>query len=179
VHSRATRRPAARRTRAAIGSGAFLILAPGVVAGLIPWSITGWHLDAPLLGWDWLRSLGGLMIAAGAAVLITAFARFVVEGLGTPAPVAPTEELVIGGPYRYVRNPMYLAVESCIAGQALLFGDPAPLGYALAVGAAFAGFVKLYEEPALARQFGPRYAAYRRHVPPWVPRLRAYDPGRK
>jgi protein-S-isoprenylcysteine O-methyltransferase Ste14 len=119
------------------------------------------------------------MIAAGAGVLITAFARFVVEGLGTPAPVAPTEELVIGGPYRHVRNPMYLAVESCIVGQGLLLGQPALLGYALVLGVAFAGFVKGYEEPTLASQFGPRYEAYRRHVPAWVPRLRAYDPGRE
>ncbi len=68
--------------------------------------------------------IGGLtLLAAGVLVLVHAFARFVVEGLGTPAPVAPTEHLVMGGLYRYVRNPMYLAVGAIILGQALALGQ--------------------------------------------------------
>jgi protein-S-isoprenylcysteine O-methyltransferase Ste14 len=91
------------RARAAVGTLAFLVVAPGVVAGLMPWLLTGWstrHWGLPV------RLLGGALIAAALAVLLSAFVRFVVEGLGTPAPVAPTERLVVGRAYRYVRNPM-------------------------------------------------------------------------
>ena len=91
--------------------------------------------------------------------------RFVAEGAGTPAPVAPTQRLVVGGLYRYVRNPMYLAVISTIVGQALALAEPMLLGYAVAVGAAMVGFVHGYEEPTLSRQFGEQYQAYRRAVP--------------
>ena len=82
--------------------------------------------------WPALRVLGAVLIAAGLVVLVQAFVRFVVEGVGTPAPVAPTEHLVVGGLYRYVRNPMYVAVTAIIAGQALVLGRPALLLYAAA-----------------------------------------------
>jgi hypothetical protein len=95
---------------AAVGSTLFLALAPGTVAGLIPWWLTGWRAHGRLPGWLPVRALGVVFIVAGAAVVIDAFGRFVVQGVGTPAPVAPTERLVVGGPYRHVRNPMYLAV---------------------------------------------------------------------
>src|SRR3954470_15667253 len=97
--------------RAAAGTALFLVVAPGVVAGLVPWLLTGWDASDP---WPPLQVMGGLLIAAGVGVLLHAFARFVTEGLGTPAPVAPTEQLVVGGLYRYVRNPMYLAVGATI-----------------------------------------------------------------
>ena len=106
------------------------------------------------------------------AVLVQAFARFVVEGLGTPAPSAPTEQLVVGGPYRYVRNVMYIAVTGAIAGQALLLCRADLLLYAAVVWALMAAFVRLYEEPTLARRYGAQYEAYRRAVPAWWPRLR-------
>jgi protein-S-isoprenylcysteine O-methyltransferase Ste14 len=99
---------------------AFLVVAPGVVAGLAPWLIAGWRVDDD---WGFLRIVGGILIAGGLVVLLDAFRRFVVGGRGTPAPVAPTERLVVGGLYRHVRNPMYLAVRSGIAGQALLLGQ--------------------------------------------------------
>ncbi|KAA0927081.1 MULTISPECIES: methyltransferase family protein [Streptomyces] len=157
-----------RRTKAALGSAVFLVLTPGTVAGLVPWWLTGWRQgDAYALP---LRWAGGALLAAGGAVLLHAFGRFVVEGLGTPAPVAPTEHLVVGGLYRYVRNPMYLAVLAALAGQALLLGRPVLLGYGAAVGVAVAAFVHWYEEPALARRHGARYEEYREAVPAWVPR---------
>jgi protein-S-isoprenylcysteine O-methyltransferase Ste14 len=68
---------------------------------------------------------------------------------------------VIGGLYRYVRNPMYLAVVAAITGQALALGQPVLLAYATAVWVTTAAFVRWYEEPALARQFGAQYEAYR------------------
>jgi protein-S-isoprenylcysteine O-methyltransferase Ste14 len=158
-----------RRTRAALGSAGFLLLAPGVVAGLVPWMLTGWRgADPPL----WLWAAGWVLIALGTGVVLEAFARFAVEGVGTPAPVAPTEQLVVGGLYRYVRNPMYLAVGAVILGQAAVLGRWVLVGYALVFGATVWSFVHWYEEPTLSRQFGPAYDEYRRSVPGWWPRIR-------
>jgi protein-S-isoprenylcysteine O-methyltransferase Ste14 len=164
------------RARAAAGSVIFLALAPGVVAGLIPWVLTGWTVHE---WWPPVRVLGGLMMIAGLAVLLEAFARFVMEGIGTPAPVAPTERLVIGGAYRFVRNPMYLALAALIVGQALLMGQPGLLLYATAFGVTVAAFVHGYEERVLSRRYGAQYDAYRRAVPAWRPRLTPWrpDPG--
>ena len=164
------------KLRAALGSVVFFALAPGVVAGLVPWWLTSWKAAARPAWWLPLRATGAVLLLAGVGVLVHAFARFVVEGLGTPAPVAPTRELVVGGLYRYVRNPMYLAVLAAIVGQALLLGRPVLLAYAAAVAAAFVAFVHWYEEPTLARQFGERYQAYRRAVPGWWPRRRPWRP---
>jgi protein-S-isoprenylcysteine O-methyltransferase Ste14 len=159
-----------RRTRAAAGSLVFLLLVPGIVAGAIPWWLSGWRVREPLPYWLPLRVAGLVLLAAGVVALVHAFARFVVEGVGTPAPVAPTERLVVGGLYRYVRNPMYLAVGATIVGQALLLGQPVLLLYALAFAVAVAAFVHWYEEPTLLRQFGEQYERYRREVPGWWPR---------
>ena len=162
------------RARAAVGSVLFLFVAPGVFAGLVPWLMTDWSTDA---WWPPARVLGGVMIGAGLAVLLWAFIRFVVEGIGTPAPVAPPERLVVGGAYRYVRNPMYLAVAALVLGQALLLGQPELLLYALAFCIAVAAFVHAYEEPQLSRRFGAQYEAYRRAVPRWRPRRTPWEQG--
>ena len=150
-----------------MGTAAFLFLAPGVVAGVIPWLLTGWEVDRAL--WMPLRLAGGVILAIAVGVLLNAFARFVVEGIGTPAPVAPTERLVVGGLYRYVRNPMYLAVVGAIVGQALLLGLVELLIYAAVIQLIFVAFVHWYEEPTLHRQFGEEYDVYRRAVPAWLP----------
>jgi protein-S-isoprenylcysteine O-methyltransferase Ste14 len=155
-----------------VGTVVFLLLAPGVVAGVIPWLLTRWEVDKAL--WIPLRLAGGVILASSVGVLLQAFARFVVEGIGTPAPVAPTERLVIGGLYRYVRNPMYLAVVGAIVGQALLLGQLTLLVYAGALWVVFFAFVRWYEEPTLHRQFGEEYDAYQRAVPAWLPRRTAY-----
>jgi protein-S-isoprenylcysteine O-methyltransferase Ste14 len=164
---------------AAAGTVIFFVLAPGVVAGLIPGWLTGWQVRHPQPPWAWapLRVVGVALLVAGVVVLVGAFVRFVTEGVGTPAPVAPTQQLVVGGLYRYVRNPMYLAVVATIVGQALALGQPALLGYAVAVGAAMVAFVHGYEEPTLAGEFGAQYEAYRRAVPAWWPRFRPWQPG--
>jgi len=157
---------------AAIGSVIFFIVAPGFVAGVVPWWLTRWRLADPLAAWLPFRAVGVLLIACGTAVLLHAFARFVMEGIGTPAPVAPPRHLVVGGLYRHVRNPMYLAVLAIIVGQALALGQLKLLFYAGAVFALFAAFVHGYEEPALRRRFGLQYELYCRDVPAWWPRLR-------
>src|SRR5690606_28947906 len=107
---------------------------------------------------------------AGAVVLLHGVWRFATEGRGTPAPVAPTEALVLGGPYRYVRNPMYLGVGAAIIGQGLLSPSWGILAYALGFGAAVVAFVRFYEEPTLLRVFGEPYARYLATVPGWWPR---------
>jgi protein-S-isoprenylcysteine O-methyltransferase Ste14 len=163
------------RARAAAGSALFLLLAPGVVAGVVPWWMTGWRAGSSAGYVLPLRVVGGLLVVVGAGVLLQAFGRFVMEGVGTPAPVAPTRRLVVGGLYRHVRNPMYLAVLSMIVGQALLLRRPVLLAYAAGIAAAFVAFVRFYEEPTLARQFGEEYQAYRRAVPGWLPRLRPWE----
>jgi len=160
-----------RRMTAIAGSAVFLVIAPGVVAGLVPWWLTGWRTGAGYPAPAWIA--GALLAAAGAVVLLAAFAQFAILGRGTPAPVAPTEQLVVRGLYRYVRNPMYLAVLAVIAGQALLLGRLILLGYAAVVAAAFIAFVHGYEQPALTRRYGAQYQAYQRAVPGWWPRLPA------
>ena len=163
------------RVKAALGSLLFLAVAPGVFAGFVPWWLTGWdsarHVPVAVTVGGWV------LLAAGVAVLLHAFARFVLEGLGTPAPIAPPERLVVGGLFRYVRNPMYLAVEATIVGQAMILGRPGLLLYAVAFGVTVFAFVRLYEEPALTRRFGAEYEAYRRSVPGWWPRRRPWRGG--
>jgi protein-S-isoprenylcysteine O-methyltransferase Ste14 len=165
-----------RRLLAATGSALFFIVAPGVVAGLIPWWITGWEVRSTFAP---IRIAGVVLISAGVAALVYSFVRFVVEGIGTPAPPAPTERLVVGGLYRYVRNPMYIAVLAIIIGQALLFTQPTLLLYALVAGGAMAAFAHFYEEPNLARRFGEPYQTYKRNVPGWRPRLTPWDERRR
>jgi protein-S-isoprenylcysteine O-methyltransferase Ste14 len=153
----------------------FLVVAPGVMAGLVPWLLTGWdvRVPAPLLA---IRVAGAALIGVGVVVLLAAFGRFVTEGVGTPAPVVPTERLVVGGLYRYVRNPMYLAVTATIVGQALLLGRPVLLAYAAVFVAAVVTFVRGYEEPTLRRRYGAEYDAYRRAVRGWWPRGTPWRP---
>lgn len=167
-----------RRTPAAVGSALFFAAAPGTVAVLIPWWITGWQPRAPLPVALMLpiRLVGALLILAGAVVLVHAFVRFVAEGFGTPAPVAPPERLVVGGFYRYVRNPMYVAIFSVIMGQAMLLGRSELLGYAAVAAVVMTAFVRWREEPLLRRRFGAEYDAYRAAVPGWLPRLRPHNP---
>jgi protein-S-isoprenylcysteine O-methyltransferase Ste14 len=161
-----------RERQALVGSVIFFLAAPGIVAGLMPWWVAGWRM-API--WLPLRLAGILLIALGAIFLLHSFGRFVTEGRGTPAPVAPTEHLVVGGVYRYVRNPMYLAVLTIIVGQWLLTGHAAVLIYGAVIAAAVATFVRVYEEPTLAARYGDEYEAYRQAVPGWLPRLTPWD----
>jgi protein-S-isoprenylcysteine O-methyltransferase Ste14 len=160
------------RLPAAAGTVVFLGITPGVVAGLIPWMLTEWHGGG---GPTWLRALGWVGLSVGVAVLVEAFGRFVIEGIGTPAPVAPTEKLVVGGLYRYVRNPMYLAVAAVILGQAAVLGRFILVAYTVAFGLTVWSFVHWYEEPTLRRRFGQTYDEYVAAVPGWWPRR----PGRR
>lgn len=164
-----------RRVRAAIGTILFFLAAPGVVVGLAPWLLTRWRMAEPFASYGPVRAVGLVLLLAGGGFLINAFVRFVAEGLGTPAPAAPTEHLVVGGIYRHVRNPMYLAVVAAIIGQALLLGQVVLLWYAAGIALVQAAFVRLYEEPGLRRRYGAEYETYRRAVPAWLPRWRPWS----
>jgi len=168
-----------RRTLAILGSATFLVIAPGIVAGYVPWRICRWHLGAPLLGTSAFRVVGVLLIVAGLPILLDSFARFALQGLGTPAPIFPTRHLVVSGLFRYVRNPMYVAVVSLVLGQGLFFGSVRVLEYGIAVWAAFYVFVLIYEEPTLRKTYGPEYEQFRANVPRWIPRLRPWRSDRQ
>jgi len=91
-------------------------------------------------------------------------------GGGTPGPWDAPPRVVAAGPYRWVRNPIYLAALLIVGGQAWLFLSLPLLAYAGAMAVFFHLFVTSYEEPALRRRFGTTYAEYRRTVPRWIPR---------
>jgi protein-S-isoprenylcysteine O-methyltransferase Ste14 len=160
-----------RRALATLGTAIFLVLAPGTVAGWIPWWITRWRVPSPALARLPLWVSGAVLVAAGVVVLLDSFARFALEGLGTPAPVFPTQHLVVSGLYRYVRNPMYVAVLAVIVGQALIFGSLRLVEYATLAWLAVHVFVVAYEEPTLRASFGAEYEAFCAAVPRWIPRL--------
>jgi protein-S-isoprenylcysteine O-methyltransferase Ste14 len=165
-----------RRSTAAITTAAFFVVAPGTFAGLGPWLITRWDMREPLPYWVVAQAVGALMIIVGLVPAVHAFVEFARAG-GTPIPAAPTPRLVVSGFNRYVRNPMYAGLLIAIIGQALLFGQPGLLLYAAAFWLVTATFVRWYEEPTLSYRFGAEYAAYRRSVPAWIPRLRPWTPG--
>lgn len=156
---------------AILGTAVFLVLAPGFVAGLVPWWMTHWRPAPPLFGLASLRYSGALLIALGVGCLLDSFARFAWQGHGTPAPVLPTRQLVITGLYRHVRNPMYVAVLSIIVGQGLVWGSRMVLAYGGSVWLLFHLFVVVYEERTLQAAYGPAYSRYCAAVPRWIPRV--------
>ena len=159
------------RTRAIVGSFVFFWVAPAVVAGVVPFALVGWTMQPPLLGLPGERVLGAAAVVAGPACLLDCFARFALEGRGTPALVGLTEVLVASGLYRFLRNPMYVSVLIIISGQALLFGQARLLAYAGVMLVAFQLNVLLYEEPKLRRRFGGSYETYCLGVGRWWPRM--------
>jgi protein-S-isoprenylcysteine O-methyltransferase Ste14 len=118
--------------------------------------------------------VGLLVLVLGVGLYLWCAGAFTFIGKGTPAPIDAPKTLVVQGPYRWVRNPMYLAVLSVILGQALLFRSVLLVGYALLVWVVVHLFVVFIEEPSLRGQFGGSYEEYLRQVPRWIPR-----PGRR
>jgi protein-S-isoprenylcysteine O-methyltransferase Ste14 len=145
---------------------------PGIILVLFPWLITHFQTGTP----PWpsaVPALGVALIVLGALVNVATFVRFPVEGAGTPFPTDPpsSRKVMTGGPYRYVRNPMYVSYFVAIVGEALLLSRPGLFIYLLVVVAFVAGFVRWWEEPTMAKRFGAQYEAYRKQVPGWWPRL--------
>jgi protein-S-isoprenylcysteine O-methyltransferase Ste14 len=160
--------------RALVGTIVFVAVLPATAIVLVPYWLSGWHLAPPFLGTflglQVTRWLGVAMVVAALPLFLSFLGRFVFEGRGTPAPIAPTERLVVGGPFRWVRNPGYVAVVALVVGQGLIFASPAILLYAAAIALAFHVFVLLYEEPTLRATYGAEYDAYCKAVPRWIPR---------
>src|SRR3954453_18252963 len=167
-----TARPRLRcpRGHPALGTFVFFVAAPGTTAGLVPWLVTGW--EGSPAGWDAIDLLGVLGGLVGVGMVVACFVRFVREGRGTPAPTAPTEDLVVGGLYRYLRNPMYVGVGLAIAGQCLAFRSLSLVVWLALFTVAVTVFVVGYEQPTLRARYGASYDTYRRSVPAVVPRLR-------
>lgn len=156
---------------AAAGTALFIPL-DGLGLVLLPWLLTHYQPGAPPYPLA-VRTLGVALIAAGGIVVLVACARFVTEGIGIPWPLTVTSrQLIVGGVYGYVRNPIYLAAAVAIIGQALLLSRPVLLVYTAGFLAFSAVWVRLAEETLLAQRFGAEYEAYRKQVPAWWPRLR-------
>jgi protein-S-isoprenylcysteine O-methyltransferase Ste14 len=156
---------------AVLGSALFFLVAPAMLAGAIPWWITHWHFRPAFLAVEATRVVGIALIIAGVPGVVDSFGRFALVGLGTPAPIAPPSLLVVSGLYRYVRNPIYVAVVSVILGQGVLFADVRLLEYGAALWLFFHLAVLVNEEPTLRHSFGAEYETYCANVPRWIPRL--------
>lgn len=148
----------------------FTVFVPGTVAGYVPWRLRR-DAAAPVTGVEEWAAMS--VIAIGIVIyLYTAFWGFALIGGGTPAPIAPTKDLVVRGLHRFVRNPMYVGVGLIIGGQAWLFHSLHTAIYLACFGLIVHLFVLFYEEPTLRKQFGEEYERYRERVPRWVPRIR-------
>ena len=156
---------------AILGTIAFVIAVPGTVVIGVPYWMTRWHLRPPILATAATRLVGLALFLAALPAFFDFVVRFVREGFGTPAPVAPPSRLVRGGVFARVRNPGYISVAAMIVGQALILGSLRVLAYAAILAICFHLFVVLYEEPALRAQFGAQYDEYCRTVPRWIPRF--------
>jgi protein-S-isoprenylcysteine O-methyltransferase Ste14 len=161
----------ASRRAAALGTTVFALIAQGAGVVLLPYAFTRWHLGTP----PWpvaIRVIGAVLIAMGGSVVTWAFAQFAAEGAGIPIPGEPnSQRLTVGGPYRYVRNPLYVASVVAISGQALLLSRPVLLIYAAVILAITFFLAHWLEDPALARRFGQQFEDYRNQLPGWWPRL--------
>ena len=128
----------------------------------------------PVLGSSlpsWLRPLGWVLLVAGGAIAASCVAMFVTRGRGTPAPFDPPRVFVAGGPYRYVRNPMYVGAVLSLLGGGLVAASPAIVLLAGGFWLLAHALVLFYEEPALERRFGAAYSHYRSQVNRWLPRI--------
>jgi len=144
-------------------------LQPGTVTVLIPyWLISsgavGSGKDQPL------RYAGLALMAIGAAGLLWCIWDFFASGRGTISPIDPPKHLVVRGLYRYVRNPMYVAVVTMLLGEAVFFMSKSVLIEAAIFFVLANLFVMLYEEPTLRRKFGDSYANYTQTVGRWIPK---------
>jgi protein-S-isoprenylcysteine O-methyltransferase Ste14 len=165
-----------RKPAAAVISVAWGVTIGGTFGCLLPYLLGEWHFHRPLPYWAVAQAARGILICAGLVSVIQSFPEFT-RADGTPVPVASPPRLVVSGFYRYVRNPICVGFLAILTGQMLLFGSVGLLEYAVVAWCVGAAAVRFYEEPTLARKFGPEYLDYRRAVRAWVPRLDPWTPG--
>jgi len=148
----------------------FTVLVPGFWTLAMPYWLLPRGVRPDLRG---VGAAGWLFIAAGIALYFAcAFWGFAVRGKGTPLPLDPPKKLVVEGPYRVVRNPMYWSVGSVVTGEAAIFHSVALTELAVVFALGVIVFVLLFEEPELRRKFGAEYEEYCRRVPRWLPRFK-------
>ena len=149
----------------------YATLFAGLVLILVPTRVLSWSgIRPPTVLGTW-QVAGIIMGTAGAALALSCVVAFVSLGRGTPAPFDPPRRLVIQGPYRVVRNPMYVGAGLALAGAALFYQSFALLGYVGGLVLVTQTFVVAYEEPTLRRTFGDDYLAYCRRTGRWWPRV--------
>ncbi|MCC6155515.1 MAG: isoprenylcysteine carboxylmethyltransferase family protein [Candidatus Hydrogenedentes bacterium] len=140
----------------------------GILFLYVPYEIA--QADGGRVGLGMLHYSAFLLYVPGAVIAIWCVAGFIGYGHGTPAPFDPPRQLVARGPYRWVRNPMYVGGFLFMLGQCVWFGSPRVAIYLIALCVAAELFVIFYEEPTLKRKFGGPYKHYLRNVPRWIPR---------
>jgi protein-S-isoprenylcysteine O-methyltransferase Ste14 len=150
-----------------LGTVVFTIVAPGFVTVGVPYLLLGPRAEFDL---GLMKFVGVVPVVLGAAAYLWCAWNFVFTGCGTPAPVFPPKSLVVRGPYRFVRNPMYVAVGLVLGGEAILFQSYKLMIFGFLAWIAFHLFVVFYEEPTLRKKFGGPYEAYRQIVPRWIPK---------
>jgi len=145
---------------------AFTIVVPGTGAVLVPW----WILSRQDGAGGSVQWAALVVIAAGALLYLACVRVFAVVGRGTPGPWDAPRSLVVVGPYRWVRNPIYLAAFTVVLGEAWLVLSTSLVVYAVVMVIFVNLWVIGYEEPHLRRRFGDSYREYQRTVRRWIPR---------
>jgi protein-S-isoprenylcysteine O-methyltransferase Ste14 len=152
-----------------------LVVIPALVVGLTGSIDIGWSLPHPL---NWLSVVLGIMLClGGVGLMIWTIRLFMEQGKGTLTPLDPTKRLVVAGPYRHVRNPMYSGVFLVLYGEGIMLGSPAILVFATLMVVVSLFYVPLVEERGLEQRFGTDYRTYKAQVPRWVPRLTPWEGG--
>lgn len=147
----------------------FTVLVPGFVVGWMPLVFLLRRAQPPA-AWAAQHYAAVPLLLAGAGIYLACLWYFGANGRGTPAPIDPPKKLVMRGPYRWVRNPMYLAVLLFVLGEAVFFLSLTVLLYAVCLASAFQVFVMLIEEPGLQRRYGAMYSDYCNVTRRWLPR---------
>jgi protein-S-isoprenylcysteine O-methyltransferase Ste14 len=145
------------------------IFVPGTLTTLVPYLLLSSRLELVTVELASFRFIGLIPIVLGALLYLWCAWDFTFKGKGTPAPFDPPKEMVVKGPYRYVRNPMYVAALLVLIGEAILFESALILVFAVIVFSFFHLWVSFYEEPTLRRKFGASYEKYCLKVRRWIP----------
>ena len=147
------------------------IFVPGTATIGVPYLLLHSRFDSVRLDPRGFRFFGLIPILIGVVIYVWCAFEFTFVGKGTPAPFDPPKELVVKGPYRYVRNPMYVFVALALIGEAIFFGATILLLYAAIAAVICHLWLLLYEERSLKRRFGLPYERYCQRASRWIPRL--------
>ena len=158
-----------------------IVILPGTATVLVPWLVYWLSIETRYAGWvspldQWPFWAGLVALGLGLWFAVWTSSLFVVFGRGTPAPWDPPKNLVVRGPYRYVRNPMITSVLLIVAGEALIW-QSWPIGWwGLVFFAVNWVYFPMFEEKDLEKRFGADYLLFKANVPRWVPTLTPWEP---